>query len=157
MLLTSSAGIEENPVITRHDDKWVLFTSVGWFGHCGYRTTWRRSPDFRDWSRARPRPILSTADGLCGPGGADVLQRRDGTTQLYFHGWTCYRGPYPCPPDWNTDHPQQRHGLRRPVRRHPEVDGRRPAGRGELDRVRCCRRPLRRPPPRPPTPTPTPT
>ena len=29
--------------------------------------------------------ILSTADGLCGPGGADVLQRRDGTTQLYFH------------------------------------------------------------------------
>ena len=52
MFLTNHPGIEENPVIIRHDDKWVMFTSVGWFGHCGYRTYWRRSPDFRDWSRA---------------------------------------------------------------------------------------------------------
>ena len=44
LLLTSSAGIEENPVITRHDDKWVLFTSVGWFGHCGYRTSGAAPP-----------------------------------------------------------------------------------------------------------------
>ena len=51
----SSLGIEENPVIVRHDDKWVLFTSVGWFGHCGYRTMWRRSPDLKDWSRATPK------------------------------------------------------------------------------------------------------
>ena len=38
MFLTNHEGIEENPVIIRHDDKWVMFTSVGWFGRCGYRT-----------------------------------------------------------------------------------------------------------------------
>ncbi len=67
MLLTSYTGIEENPVITQHDGKWVMFTSVGWFGHCGYRTVWRRSPDFRDWSRAVPKLLLSTKNSLCGP------------------------------------------------------------------------------------------
>jgi arabinan endo-1,5-alpha-L-arabinosidase len=112
MLLTSYSGIEENPVITEHDGKWVMFTSVGWFGHCGYRTVWRRSPDFRDWSRAVPKVLLSTGNSLCGPGGADVLQHRDGSTQLYFHSWTCFGGPYACPTDWNVDHPRRRRGVR---------------------------------------------
>ena len=112
MFLTSYKGIEENPVITRQGDKWVMFTSVGWFGHCGYRTVWRRSPDFRDWSRATPKLLLSTQNGMCGPGGADVVRLRDGRTQLYFHGWTCYRDRYPCPPDWNKDRPKKRHGVR---------------------------------------------
>jgi hypothetical protein len=112
MYLTSNPGIEENPVIVRRGGKWVMFTSVGWFGHCAYRTYWRRSPDFKNWSRATPKLLLSVDNGLCGPGGADVLQRSDGETQLYFHAWTCYEGPYPCPSDWNRDRPQQRQGIR---------------------------------------------
>jgi hypothetical protein len=88
MLLTSNEGIEENPVITQQGTKWVMFTSVGWFGRCGYRTFWRKSPDFRDWSRATPKLLLSTANNLCGPGGAVVVRRRDGSTQLYFPAWT---------------------------------------------------------------------
>ncbi len=112
MLLTSSPGIEENPVIVRHDDKWVLFTSVGWFGHCAYRTMWRRSPDLKDWSQATPKVLLSVDNGLCGPGGADVLTTKDGRNQMFFHAWTCFRTPYPCPPDWNKDKPMKRKGLR---------------------------------------------
>jgi hypothetical protein len=112
MFLTSNKGIEENPVITRQGNKWVMFTSVGWFGRCGYRTYWRKSPSFKDWSRATPKLLLSTANNLCGPGGADVVRRRDGSTQLYFHAWTCYRERYPCPPDWNKDRPQKRKGVR---------------------------------------------
>jgi arabinan endo-1,5-alpha-L-arabinosidase len=150
MLLTTHPGIEENPVITRHDDKWVMLTSVGWFGHCGYRTYWRRSPDVRDWSRATPKLLLSTADGLCGPGGADAVQRRDGRSQLYFHAWTCYLGAYPCPDDWNMNTPKKRHGVR--------------ALYGANLRWTAAGRPVVEswiasvlPPPPPPTPTVTPT
>jgi len=151
MLLTSHPGIEENPVIIRQGDKWVMFTSVGWFGHCGYRTAWRRSPDFRDWSRATPKLLLSTQNNLCGPGGADVLQRRDGTTQVYFHAWTCYRGPYPCPPDWNQDHPQKRRGVRALYGANLRwTTAGRPRIAGWIGGTLL-------PPPPTPTPTPTPT
>ncbi len=111
-VLTVNSGIEENPVIIRHGEKWVMFTSLGWFGHCGYRTAWRRSPDLKDWSRAKPKLLLSATSGLCGPGGLDVVQTKDGREQAFFHAWTCYRGPYPCPSDWNKDHPKKRHGVR---------------------------------------------
>ena len=150
MFLTNHQGIEENPVIIRHDEKWVMFTSVGWFGHCGYRTYWRRSPDFRDWSRAEPKLLLSTANALCGPGGADVLPRRDGRTQIYFHAWTCYRGPYPCPPDWNKDRPQKRHGVRALYGANLRWT---PAGRPVVESWIGSVLP----PPPPPTPSPTPT
>ena len=150
MFLTNNPGIEENPVITRHDDKWVMFTSVGWFGHCGYRTYWRRTNDFRDWSRATPTLLLSTANNMCGPGGADVVQLRDGRTQLFFHAWTCYRERYPCPADWNKDRPQKRKGVR--------------ALYGVNLRWSAASRPRIEswiggvlPPPPPPTPSPTPT
>ncbi len=152
MLLTSNPGIEENPVITQQGNKWVMFTSVGWFGHCGYRTVWRKSPDFKDWSRATPKLLLSTSNNLCGPGGADVVRRRDGSTQLYFHAWTCYRDRYPCPPDWNKDRPKKRHGVRAlyGVNIIWSAAGRPYLG-GWLDGL------LAPPPPPTPTPTPTPT
>jgi hypothetical protein len=150
LFLTSNRGIEENPVITQHDGKWVMFTSVGWFGHCGYRTVWRRSPDFKDWSRAVPKLLLSTKNSLCGPGGADVLQRRDGTTQLYFHSWTCYRGPYACPSDWNKDRPRGRRGVRALFGANLAWT---PAGRPRIESWIAGILP----PPPPPTPTPTPT
>ena len=164
MLLTSNPGIEENPVITRHDDKWVMFTSVGWFGHCGYRTYWRRTNDFRDWSRATPKLLLSTANNLCGPGGADVVQLRDGRTQLFFHAWTCYRERYPCPADWNKDRPQKRKGVRALYGVNLRWSA---AGRPRIESWiggTSCRHPHCRPraprrhrrPPRHPTPTPDP-
>jgi arabinan endo-1,5-alpha-L-arabinosidase len=154
MPLTSNPGIEENPVITRHDDTWVMFTSVGWFGHCGYRTYWRRTHDFRDWSRATPKLLLSTANNLCGPGGADVVQLRDGRTQLFFHAWTCYRERYPCPADWNVDKPQKRKGVRALYGANLRWSA---AGR---PRVESWIGGVLPPPPLPtpsPTPTPTPT
>ena len=110
--LTRNRGTEENPVIIRRGRQWVMFTSVGWFGSCGYTTYWRKSPDLKDWSQSKAKLLLSTDNGLCGPGGADILQRKDGTTQMYFHAWTCYSGPYPCPLDWNKDRPQKRRGVR---------------------------------------------
>jgi arabinan endo-1,5-alpha-L-arabinosidase len=111
---------------------------------------WRRSPDFKDWSRAVPKLLLSTKNSLCGPGGADVLQRRDGTTQLYFHSWTCYRGPYACPPDWNKDRPHGRRGVRALFGANLAWT---PAGRPRIESWIAGLLP----PPPPPTPTPTPT
>ena len=135
MFLTNHEGIEENPVIIRHDDKWVMFTSVGWFGHCGYRTYWRRSPDFRDWSRAEPKLLLSTANALCGPGGADVLPapRRPHADLLPRVDLLPRALPVPA----RLEQGPAAEAPRRPgpVRRQPAVDSRRPARRGELDRV----------------------
>ena len=136
MLLTSNPGIEENPVITRHDDKWVMFTSVGWFGHCGYRTYWRRSPDFRDWSRADAEAAALDGQRPVRPGRRRRAAARDGRTQLYFHAWTCYREPLPVPGRLEQGPAAEAQGRAGVVRRQPAVVGRRPAADRELDRRR---------------------
>ena len=41
-----------------------------------------------------------------------MLQRQDGATQIYFHAWTCFLGPYPCPANYSKLHPWQRKGVR---------------------------------------------
>lgn len=86
--LLRSDGVVENPVMLRHDDDYVLLTSEGDYSRCTYRETWRRSPSLTDWSAAARQPLLSrrSTGGLCGPGGADVLETTDRTT-IWFHGW----------------------------------------------------------------------
>jgi arabinan endo-1,5-alpha-L-arabinosidase len=84
-----SAGTVENPVLVRRGSHVVLITSEGDYGRCRYRTTWRRSEDLWDFSGSRRHTLLKQNEtGVCGPGGADVVQRR-GRTLLFFHGWMC--------------------------------------------------------------------
>lgn len=86
--LLRSDGVIENPVVLRDGDDYVLLTSEGDYSRCTYRETWRRSSSLTDWSGAVRHPLLSrrSTDGLCGPGGADVLETPDRTT-IWFHGW----------------------------------------------------------------------
>lgn len=89
----------ENPALVRRGRHVVLFTSEGDYGRCRYRTTWRRSEDLWDFSASTRHTLLKQgATGVCGPGGADVVQPR-GRTLLFFHGWMCRAlGPdAPCP------------------------------------------------------------
>lgn len=79
----------ENPALMRRGAHVVLFTSEGDYGRCRYRTTWRRSEDLWDFSASKRHVLLKQdATGLCGPGGADVLQP-GGRTLLFFHAWMC--------------------------------------------------------------------
>lgn len=86
--LLRSDGVIENPVVLRDGDDYVLLTSEGDYSRCTYRETWRRSASLTDWSGSARHPLLSrrSTGGLCGPGGADVLETPDRTT-LWFHGW----------------------------------------------------------------------
>jgi arabinan endo-1,5-alpha-L-arabinosidase len=84
-----SSGTVENPVLVRRGRHVVLLTSEGDYGRCRYRTTWRRSEDLWDFSGSKRHTLLTKGEtGICGPGGADVLQPR-GRTLVFFHGWMC--------------------------------------------------------------------
>ena len=96
--LIRARGTVENPTLVRHHGRYVLFTSEGFYGDCGYRTTWRSARGLLHWGRAKRHVLLRhTRAGLCGPGGADVVMRGRAQTLVFFHGWTCGVGQRPCP------------------------------------------------------------
>lgn len=86
--LVRADWVMENPVVLQRDGFYHLFTSEDIWSKCSYRTVWRRSADLTTWP-TRPRRVLlsrATTEGLCGPGGADVVVV-DGRPLMYFHGW----------------------------------------------------------------------
>lgn len=90
--LVASAGVIENPVLLRRGQTWVLLTSEGYYGSCRYTTTVRRATLLGGLAVAPRETLLSRdGDGLCGPGGADLV----GST-LFFHSWTCPRAQPHC-------------------------------------------------------------
>jgi hypothetical protein len=101
-----SQGTVENPALVRRGNHVVLFTSEGDYGRCRYRTTWRRSEDLWDFSASKRHVLLKQGrTGVCGPGGADVVQP-GGRTLLFFHGWMCRAlGPDArCPRRFHLEH-----------------------------------------------------
>lgn len=101
--LVRADHIIENPVLVRHGRATYLLASEGSFGDCAYRTTWRRTTNLWSWSRSRARPLLDqSSTGLCGPGGADVVDSavlrtaRARRALVFLHAWTC-PGVGTCP------------------------------------------------------------
>lgn len=100
--LVRAGWVMENPVVVHRGDYYHLFTSEDIWSKCSYRTVWRRSTDLLTWP-LRPRRVLlsrATTNGLCGPGGADVLvdPARPARPLMYFHGWVLDRGLRPPDP-----------------------------------------------------------
>ncbi len=113
--LLRSRGVVENPVLVAREQGYVLLTSEGDYTRCGYRTTWRRSPHLLDWSVIESGVLLDRVNtGLCGPGGADVVQPRGARqTMIFLHGWTCHERPLPCRGSRKWDHHRKRYrGIR---------------------------------------------
>ena len=110
--LVRRGDVIENPTMLRRGRQYVLLTSEGEFGDCGYKTTFRRSSRLTDWSRAKRQVLVdSKKSGLCGPGGADLGRGPNGEPMLFFHAWTC--------PELGTQlsrwaQLRPRHPLRRP-------------------------------------------
>lgn len=108
-------GVIENPVLVRRPEGYVLLLSEGDYTRCGYRTLYRLSGSLLDWTQASGGVLMSKRlTGLCGPGGADVVDVPGAEQQrIFFHGWTCSRQPLPCEGTLKWDHHQRRyHGIR---------------------------------------------
>ncbi len=102
--LVRRGGVIENPTMIRRGREYVLVTSEGDFGECSYKTTFRRSADILDWSRAKRQVLVdSKKSGLCGPGGADLGRGASGEPMLFFHAWTCPEVGGNCPGGNNYD------------------------------------------------------
>lgn len=85
----------ENPVVVHHGHHYVLFTSDGYYGSCGYRTSWRSSRSLFHFAGRAHRLLVARQARVCGPGGLDIAGR-----MVFFHGWVCHgeqrcsRGPH---------------------------------------------------------------
>ncbi|MDR7252620.1 beta-xylosidase [Nocardioides sp. BE266] len=109
--LVRSAGVLENPSLVVRPEGYVLLLSEGDWTRCGYRTRWIRSATLGDWTVPETGMLLDTATtGLCGPGGADVVD--DGATRLFLHGWTCRGTTSPCTGQGKWDHKPRQRGIR---------------------------------------------
>lgn len=77
----------EAPSVISHGGQVFIFTSRGNWADCTYSTDVWVAPTFWNGSFHRVRTVMSSSStGLCGPGGATVIN--DGsTTRLAFHAW----------------------------------------------------------------------
>ena len=95
--LVRSAGVVENPVVTQRPEGYVMFLSEGDWTRCGYATRWLRSTTLLDWTAAETASLLDRdTTGVCGPGGADLVEGSGGRTLVFLHGWTCRGTDLPC-------------------------------------------------------------
>ena len=109
--LVRSPGVIENPSMVWRAGGYVLLLSEGDWTRCGYRTRWLRSASLLDWTAASTGMLLDTAlTGLCGPGGADLVD--GGATRLFLHGWTCRGTRQPCEGRGKWDHKPRQRGIR---------------------------------------------
>lgn len=108
-----SAGVVENPVLVRRPEGYVMLASEGDWTRCGYRTRWLLSPSLLDWTAAGTGMLLDAdSTGLCGPGGADLVERPDGEVLAFLHGWTCRGTTVPCRGTGKWDHKPRQRGIR---------------------------------------------
>ncbi|NYE35328.1 beta-xylosidase [Nocardioides cavernae] len=111
--LFRSDGVVENPVLTQRPEGYVMLASEGDWTRCGYRTRWLRSLTLLDWSAAEGGMLLDQdLTGLCGPGGADLVEGRDGEVLAFLHGWTCRDTLLPCRGTGKWDHKPRQRGKR---------------------------------------------
>lgn len=97
-------GTIENPVLVRRPGHYVLVASEGDFRGCRYRTTWRKATDLDGLATAKRKMLLKrNTTGVCGPGGADVLEDQAGQSVMFFHGWICPLIGGRCPADFWLD------------------------------------------------------
>jgi beta-xylosidase len=121
--ILASAGVVENPVMLRRGGFYYLFTSTGDYTTCGYATVYRRSRHLSSWT-GHSRVLLDhRTTGLCGPGGADLLDQgrgRRARVSAYFHAWVCNGTGRPCATPFHAWAGQE--DDRRPIRALYGVD-----------------------------------
>jgi len=95
--LARHADSLEAPELVKRGDYYVLFASANWYDQCRYSTVWRRSTDMWSFADKTENVLTDQANtGLCGPGGADILDTGNGPSRIFLHGWVCTADYQPC-------------------------------------------------------------
>ncbi len=103
--------VVEAPSLRKHDGRYVLFYSGGFYASVGYAVGYAVSDSLLGPYRKAAAPILATTDaGLTGPGGEMVFTGPDGGDWMAFHGWRAdsgrtYRAFYLGRIDWASGLP----------------------------------------------------
>ncbi len=98
--LAWEGSVVEAPTLVKVADVYHLFYSANDYYGGDYRTGWATSTSLAGPWTKMPAPFLSTdlfRGQVVGPGGQDVVVRRDGSMALVFHGWDpsfTYRAMY---------------------------------------------------------------
>jgi arabinan endo-1,5-alpha-L-arabinosidase len=106
--LARHADSLEAPEMVKRGDYYLLFASANWYDQCRYATVWRRSTDM--WSFADKTENVLTdkaSTGICGPGGAEILDSGNGPSRIFLQGWVCTADYQPCQFDGQVTDPNK--------------------------------------------------
>lgn len=71
----TGGGIEENPSLVKHGNRYTLFTSWGLYGTCDYHTRYRQNATlWTDGWQKKPTTRLAVPGKTCGSGNAQVVK-----------------------------------------------------------------------------------
>ena len=79
-------GGVENPEMVRVDGRWLLFYSGGWWDTDRYTTAVAQCAGPLGPCRGK-RQVLASDGEVSGPGGASLVQTRDGEWWIAYHSW----------------------------------------------------------------------
>ena len=103
-------NLVEAPTLWKHGAKYYLFYSANAYVDCRYAIGYAVSGSVTGpYTKPRTTPWLASSDGVCGPGGEDIVSTPSGTTWMAYHTWAKGPGSYRAMSidklTWNSDVP----------------------------------------------------
>jgi beta-xylosidase len=101
-------NVVEAPTLVKRGTTYTLFYSANDFGGGGYRTAYATASSLTGPYTKATTELMTTdrfRGDVIGPGGQDVVTRRDGSTAIVFHGWDptySYRAMYVSELEWSA-------------------------------------------------------
>ena len=78
----------EAPTLWKHGAKYYLFYSANAYSDCRHAVGYAVSDSVTGpYVKPRQTPWLASTDGVCGPGGEDIVSTQNGTTWMVYHTW----------------------------------------------------------------------
>ena len=102
-------AVVEAPTLVKHASTYYLFYSANDFYGGNYRTAYATSSSPTGPFTKRTTELMTSdrfQGDVRGPGGQDVITRRDGSTAIVYHGWDptfSYRAMYVSDLTWSAD------------------------------------------------------
>ena len=88
-------SLVEAPTLCRHGSKYYLFYSANNYSNCSYAVGYAVADSVAGpYTKPLSAPWLASADGVCGPGGEEVITARDSSTWMAYHTWAKGPGSY---------------------------------------------------------------
>lgn len=103
-------SVVEAPTLWKHGANYYLFYSANDYTGCRYSVGYAVSNSvWGPYVKPRTTPWLASRDGVCGPGGEDIVSLPGGSDWMAYHTWVkgpgSYRGMSISRLRWNGDVP----------------------------------------------------